>query len=129
MVFFFFVYDYSPYEFFSPPSAIYASNYYYVGGYYGGCSEVAMMKELHEKGPLVVAINAPSSLFYYSGGVYQPSSSDQGEQSIHGNSRWEETNHAVLLTGWGVTNQGLKYWRIKNSWGRDWGEGKRLIIL
>jgi len=34
-----------------------ATNYSYIGGYYGGCSEVAMMKELYEKGPIMVAFD------------------------------------------------------------------------
>ena len=29
-----------------------------------------MMKELHDNGPIVIALNAPSDLFSYSGGVY-----------------------------------------------------------
>lgn len=45
------------------------SRYEYVGGFYGAGSESAMIKEL-QKGPLVVALNAPGDLFYYSGGIY-----------------------------------------------------------
>ena len=33
----------------------YASDYHYVGGYYGGCSEEAMMKALVDNGPLSVS--------------------------------------------------------------------------
>lgn len=34
---------------------IYAGDYYYVGGFYGGCSEMAMMLELVNNGPVGVA--------------------------------------------------------------------------
>lgn len=31
-------------------------------------------------------------------------------------------NHEVIVTGYG-TDQNTKYWKIKNSWGKGWGEG------
>lgn len=34
---------------------MYTAEYYYVGGFYGGCSEAAMMLELVKNGPMGVA--------------------------------------------------------------------------
>jgi len=100
----------------------YVTNHRYVGGYYGGCSELAMMKEIMAGGPIVVAFQAPSSLFYYTGGVYTgPSPKSEGQRE-HGINAWEQTNHAVVAVGWGVDSSGQKYWEIKNTWGASWGE-------
>jgi len=34
-------------------------------------------------------------------------------------------DHSVLLYGWGeevIEGEVVKYWRLQNSWGEDWGE-------
>ncbi|KAF4747773.1 hypothetical protein FOZ62_011840, partial [Perkinsus olseni] len=48
-----------------------ASNYHYIGGYYGGTSAAQIMKELVEDGPLVVSLRPASDLMYYRSGVYK----------------------------------------------------------
>ena len=46
------------------------ANYKYVGGYYGGCSEEAMMQALVENGPLSVSFEVYDDFMMYKSGVY-----------------------------------------------------------
>lgn len=100
---------------------VYATNYTYVGGYYGGCSEQHMMNEVFQKGPIMVAFDAPSSLFYYTGGIYTGDAAPHEGPHLANLNPWEKTNHAVVAVGWGEEH-GHKYWIVKNTWGRQWGE-------
>eukprot|EP00928_Gymnodinium_smaydae_P045718 TRINITY_DN30434_c0_g1_i2.p2 TRINITY_DN30434_c0_g1~~TRINITY_DN30434_c0_g1_i2.p2 ORF type:complete len:280 (-),score=59.97 TRINITY_DN30434_c0_g1_i2:85-924(-) len=100
-----------------PPNALNktwrADNHHYVGGYYGGSTEREMMRELIEKGPLVVSMEPKPDLMYYSGGIYASVPNQRAE--------WEQVDHAVLLVGYGE-DRGMKYWLLQNSWGKSWGE-------
>lgn len=96
-----------------------ATNYRYVGGFYGNCSEVEMMRELVNSGPLAVGIAVPESFLEYRKGIYI-----EDKDALHPlkNGRpFEPTAHAVVVTGYGVED-GVKYWMVKNSWGRHFGE-------
>jgi len=99
----------------------FAKNYRYVGGYYGSCNELLMMKEIKANGPVVVAFQAPSTLFYYRGGIFTGPPPKHEGKTARGVRYWEQTNHAVVAIGWGE-EKGHKYWIIKNTWGKRWGE-------
>ena len=98
-----------------------ATNYRYVGGYFGNCSEVAMMRELVSSGPLAVGITVPASFESYTSGVYVEDAAEGAGAAELAYAPFEPTGHAVLVVGYGEED-GEKYWRVKNSWGRHFGE-------
>ncbi|XP_034023639.1 dipeptidyl peptidase 1 [Thalassophryne amazonica] len=95
----------------------YTAEYSYVGGFYGGCSEAAMMLELLKNGPMAVAFEVYQDFMAYHGGIYHHTGLTDSLNPF------ELTNHAVLLVGYGrCAKTGQKYWIVKNSWGTHWGE-------
>lgn len=100
-------------------------DYGYVGDYYGATNEEAMMREVFNNGPIVVAINASPELYYYSGGIFT-SNVKRTEGKLEKDVKpWEYTNHAVTCIGWGEENVNgniEKFWILKNSWGQNWGD-------
>jgi len=106
----------------APPTA-HVGKYGYVGGFYGACTEEAMKREIKDHGPIVTAYDVNSQFYSYKSGVFsavQVKASPVNE--------WEETNHAVLIVGWGK-DKGVPYWRVKNSWGPSWGENGYFRIV
>jgi len=95
----------------------YVSSYEYLGGYYGACSEELMMQALVDNGPLAVSFMVYSDFYGYGGGIYHHTGLRDGYNPF------EMTSHAVTLVGYGVdANTGEKFWNVKNSWGKYWGE-------
>ncbi len=61
-------------------------------------------------GPVSSALSVPCELFYYTGGLFESSST-------------EDINHVVVIVGWDDTRfDGEGAWICKNSWGTGWGE-------
>lgn len=98
----------------------YATNYQYVGGYYGACNEDLMKVQLVKNGPMSVSFEVLEDFFSYSGGIYHHTGLGRNLGKFD---PFQLTNHAVLLVGYGQDGEtGEKFWSVKNSWGESWGE-------
>ncbi|EER04489.1 cathepsin L, putative [Perkinsus marinus ATCC 50983] len=73
------------------------------------------MKEALQSGPVSVAIEAdmPDFQFYHEGVL-------TGECG-------DSLDHGVLLVGYGELD-GKKYWKVKNSWGAEWGHEGYILL-
>tara|TARA_Y100000389_G_scaffold202550_1_gene248154 strand:- start:757 stop:1560 length:804 start_codon:yes stop_codon:yes gene_type:complete len=66
--------------------------------------------------PIAVGIDASTREFqFYQGGVF---TGDCGSNIDHG----------VLVVGFGSGDDGINFWKVKNSWGTDWGMNGYILI-
>merc|ERR1712178_579980 len=75
-----------------------------------------IQQELVQNGPMYVAFSVYGDFPTYKSGVYTKTA---GSSFLGG--------HAVPLVGYGEEN-GKKYWKIKNSWNEQWGNGGHFLI-
>jgi len=73
--------------------------------------EEGIKAALAKSGPITIGINA-GHLQTYKSGISDPIVCRSGEGAL---------DHAVMIVGYGTAN-GEDYWKIKNSWAKDWGE-------
>ena len=73
--------------------------------------EKEMAERLYNAGPVSLTYQVIAGFKDYKSGVY--SANNCGKTT-------KDVNHAVLATGYGTEN-GVKFWNIKNSWGAGWG--------
>ncbi|CAF1234420.1 unnamed protein product [Rotaria sordida] len=87
-------------------------------------NEEYMKKTVYERGPIVVYFNcglrtgndtilreASNKFDHYASGIF----------NVPGCPTNRNLNHAPVVVGYGTEN-GIDYWKVKNSWGADWGE-------
>lgn len=82
---------------------------------YSVSGEEAYQRELMTNGPFEVALDVYEDFLAYKSGVYNHTTGSR----LGG--------HAVKLVGWGIKD-GVKYWRIANSWNEDWGDNGFILI-
>jgi len=73
--------------------------------------EKELAERLYNAGPIAVSFQVITGFRNYVSGVYSVQNCGKTTQDV---------NHAVLATGYGTEN-GVKYWNIKNSWASTWG--------
>lgn len=74
-------------------------------------------------GPFAVGFEVYPDFMQYKSGVYHHTAVRDDINQIGKWDPFQLTNHAVLIVGYGQDeSSGEKYWTVKNSWGRGWGE-------
>ncbi|KAF0687342.1 Aste57867_20909 [Aphanomyces stellatus] len=78
--------------------------------YWRFSGEHAMLKEL-QKGPITCGLAvSPAFVANYSAGIFRDTTN------------FTFLDHDVEIVGYGQDEDGVKYWRARNSWGTYWGE-------
>jgi len=78
---------------------------------------IQLMMSALQQGPIACGIDATDGFHSYTGGIYTEPTNN-----------WD-INHIIELVGYGVNQQGTKYWIGRNSWGTYWGEGGFFQII
>ena len=73
---------------------------------------VQLYKDL-QNGPVGLSISVTRAITTYKSGILIDDSVGHSSDNLR--------THGVLLVGYGIED-GMEYWKIKNSWGTDWGE-------
>jgi C1A family cysteine protease len=76
---------------------------------WGTATEAEIERVVRENGPVVAAISVPQTLFSYSSGIFNDCVKNSTPE------------HAITIVGFGERN-GTKFWKIRNSWGKSWGQ-------
>jgi len=86
--------------------------------------EEYMKKIVYERGPVYIVFNCgvrtgndtmlrdvSNKFDHYASGIF----------NVPGCPAYRNLNHAPVVVGYGTEN-GIDYWKVKNSWGADWGD-------
>jgi C1A family cysteine protease len=76
-------------------------------------NEVALQNAVHLT-PVSVAVEADQWQFYSSGVLTTTCGTN--------------LDHGVLLVGWGVDSNNVPFWKVKNSWGTEWGDEGYILL-
>jgi cathepsin B len=92
-----------------PHSDFEADKLTFSGKIMSASGELGIMKAIMEGGPVETAFTVYSDFENYAGGIYHHVTGEMAG------------GHAVRMVGWGVED-GVKYWKVANSWNPYWAE-------
>ncbi|EOA24338.1 hypothetical protein CARUB_v10017575mg [Capsella rubella] len=78
--------------------------------------EEALLKAVSQQPVSVGIVGSGDAFKHYSSGIFE----DEGCGT--------DSHHAVTIVGYGTSEEGIKYWLLKNSWGESWGENGYMRI-
>lgn len=79
---------------------------------HAGDQDDSYILKMLNMGPVTITVDAHAEFWTsYKSGIV-----------MGANCTWDQMDHGVLLVGAGTTTDGIKYWKVKNSWGAKWGE-------
>ena len=91
------------------------------------------MKEIRARGPVLYDFNAGYDFMTYHSGILaeeNPHGATQDEMDGTNHQcksqaqkgiKYQKLTHSTLVVGWGEEN-GMKYWKVRNSYGPTWGD-------
>lgn len=82
--------------------------------------EQLLAENIFAYGPATVAVDGSHSWQSYRGGILFPESCS---------SHLRDADHEVVVVGLGISQDGYKYWIVKNQWSADWGEDGYIRLL
>lgn len=78
----------------------------------------AIMTEIYARGPVFCAVDA----------VPLETDIPFGFTGVLKTERKADTDHVIEVTGWGVDENGVEYWNVKNSWGEYFGNNGNVKV-
>lgn len=96
------------------PVKYYLDHYGKVPAASNGDYVLGMMQEIYQRGPITCGVATPDEF------VYNHTWNGEVWQGMHTATK-KDIDHDVELVGWGELD-GIKYWKIRNSWGTYWGD-------
>jgi len=116
----------------------FAKDYWHVGGFSHGSDEQSIMRELYHNGPVELGFSTSAVPEFVSRSGQSVSNStdvmniilnDRAPKEPFSTNKavqpWVFSTHAIMGVGWGEEDVKwgmVKYWVVRNSWGRDWGD-------